>query len=67
MELDPGMHIGLHLVCFSKTRCDNYNSSIFLNQIKFKMPVIQIIEKNRDYFISTHVSDVNCDFSPTFV
>jgi hypothetical protein len=28
------------------------------------MPVIQIIEKNRDYFISTHVSDVNCDFPP---
>jgi hypothetical protein len=23
MKLDPGMHIGLHLVCFSKTKCDN--------------------------------------------
>jgi hypothetical protein len=22
MKLDPGMHIGIHLVCFSKTRCD---------------------------------------------
>jgi hypothetical protein len=22
MKLDPGMHIGMHLVCFSKTRCD---------------------------------------------
>jgi hypothetical protein len=23
MKLDPGMHIGMHLVCFSKTGCDN--------------------------------------------
>jgi hypothetical protein len=23
MKLDPGMHIGMHLVCFSKTRYDN--------------------------------------------
>jgi hypothetical protein len=22
MKLDPGIHIGMHLVCFSKTRCD---------------------------------------------
>jgi hypothetical protein len=22
MKLDPGMHISMHLVCFSKTRCD---------------------------------------------
>jgi hypothetical protein len=22
MKLDPGMHIGMHLVCFSKTGCD---------------------------------------------
>jgi hypothetical protein len=22
MKLDPGMHVGMHLVCFSKTRCD---------------------------------------------
>jgi hypothetical protein len=24
MKLDPGMHIGMHLVCFSKTECDTY-------------------------------------------
>jgi hypothetical protein len=23
MKLDPGIHIGMHLVCFSKTRCDS--------------------------------------------
>jgi hypothetical protein len=23
MNLDPGMHIGLHLVLFGKNRCDN--------------------------------------------
>jgi hypothetical protein len=23
MKLDLGIHIGMHLVCFSKTRCDN--------------------------------------------
>jgi hypothetical protein len=23
MKLDPSIHIGMHLVCFSKTRCDN--------------------------------------------
>jgi hypothetical protein len=23
MKLDPGMHIGMHLVCFSKTGCDS--------------------------------------------
>jgi hypothetical protein len=23
MKLDPSMHIGMHLVCFSKTGCDN--------------------------------------------
>jgi hypothetical protein len=22
MKLDPGIHIGMHLVCFSKTGCD---------------------------------------------
>jgi hypothetical protein len=22
MKLDPGIHIGMHLVCFYKTRCD---------------------------------------------
>jgi hypothetical protein len=22
MKLDPDIHIGMHLVCFSKTRCD---------------------------------------------
>jgi hypothetical protein len=22
MKLDPGIHIGIHLVCFFKTRCD---------------------------------------------
>jgi hypothetical protein len=24
MKLDPGIHIGMHLVCFSKTRCDTW-------------------------------------------
>jgi hypothetical protein len=23
MKLDPDIHIGMHLVCFSKTRCDS--------------------------------------------
>jgi hypothetical protein len=25
MKLDPGMHIGMHLVCFSKTGCDSFS------------------------------------------
>jgi hypothetical protein len=24
MKLDPDMHIGMHLVCFTKTRCDSW-------------------------------------------
>jgi hypothetical protein len=24
MKLDPGMHIGMHLVCFTKTMCDSW-------------------------------------------
>jgi hypothetical protein len=30
MKLDPGMHIGMHLVCFSKTGCDKYPTSCML-------------------------------------
>jgi hypothetical protein len=29
MKLDPGMHIGMHLVCLSKTRCDRVVSELY--------------------------------------
>jgi hypothetical protein len=29
MKLDPGMHIGMHLVCFSKTGCDRVVSELY--------------------------------------
>jgi hypothetical protein len=29
MKFDPGMHIGMHLVCFSKTRCDRVVSELY--------------------------------------
>jgi hypothetical protein len=28
MKLDPGIHIGMHLVCFSKTRCDKEGAQL---------------------------------------
>jgi hypothetical protein len=27
MKIDPSIHIGMHLVCFSKTGCDSSSSS----------------------------------------
>jgi hypothetical protein len=29
MKLDPGMHIVMHLVCFSKTGCDRVVSELY--------------------------------------
>jgi hypothetical protein len=28
MKLDPGIHIGMHVVCFSKTRCDTSQPNV---------------------------------------
>jgi hypothetical protein len=38
MKLDPGIHIGMHLVCFSKTRCDKFKEGdkVLLYNSKFK-------------------------------
>jgi hypothetical protein len=32
MKLDPGMHIGMHLVCFSKTRCESLEQRFFIGK-----------------------------------
>jgi hypothetical protein len=32
MKLDPGIHIGMHLVCFSKTRCDKRSFDLTQSQ-----------------------------------
>jgi hypothetical protein len=29
MKLDPGIHIGMYSVCFSKTRCDKVVSELY--------------------------------------
>jgi hypothetical protein len=42
MKLDPGMHIGMHLVCFSKTMCDSFfvqSIGVGSNHVAEEVPV----------------------------
>jgi hypothetical protein len=38
MKLDPGIHIGMHLVCFSKTRCTAHRRAVKTEEVRQGRP-----------------------------
>jgi hypothetical protein len=38
MKLDPGIHKGMHLVCFSNTRCDRNRACVARGRHGLKSP-----------------------------
>jgi hypothetical protein len=39
MKIDPGMHIGFHLVFFGKNRCDNKAADVLAKTASSRSPV----------------------------
>jgi hypothetical protein len=45
MKIDPGMHIGLHLVFFGKTGVTKYHNTMLFNLIAIEGALCYLISK----------------------